>query len=266
MSQDLRDTWDAFAESFERHFERATLQVLRTLVEHGRLGQARDVLELGGGAGGGGLEILARLPAEARFTCTDLSPQMVLRARRRLPQRVEVLEADAQALPFSDGAFDRVVANLNLMIVPDTDRALAETARVLRPGGLYLFSVWGEPERSHQVRVVPELLVELGLPHEVPARSNFHLSAEGPLRARVRAAGFDRVLCAHQQIGVGVLSGEEYAELMLGAHPRVLALLASIRPEQREQLRAAVVQRAEQLLDQGHMLGLDVLWGLARRG
>jgi ubiquinone/menaquinone biosynthesis C-methylase UbiE len=66
--------------------------------------------------------------------------------RRRLQQRVrragldaEVLDAQAESLPFSDGAFDVVVSTLVLCTVNDPHTALHEIARVLRPGGQLLF-------------------------------------------------------------------------------------------------------------------------------
>ena len=265
MNDDLRRRWDAFAEDFEKHFERATLQVGRTLVAHGRLDSARQVLELGGGAGGLSLELLPRLHRDARLTCTDFSPEMVRRARQRLPEQVRVLEADAQALPFEEASFDRVFANMNLMIVPDTDAALSETARVLQPGGIYLFSVWGEPERSHQMRVLPELMEQMGLEMPTPPRSNFHLSDAAALRARLKAAGFDRVLTGNQVISLGLLSGQEYAAMMLENHPSVRQLVAELPPDTAESLRRALVQRVEQLMDAGSLVGLDCLFGVARR-
>jgi SAM-dependent methyltransferase len=51
----------------------------------------------------------------------------------------EVVEAGAEGLPFPDDRFDTAVATLVLCTVPDPSAALAELARVLRPGGRFLF-------------------------------------------------------------------------------------------------------------------------------
>lgn len=48
-------------------------------------------------------------------------------------------EANAEALPFEDASFDTVVSGFVLCSIPDVDAALAEVARVLRPGGRFLF-------------------------------------------------------------------------------------------------------------------------------
>jgi ubiquinone/menaquinone biosynthesis C-methylase UbiE len=47
-------------------------------------------------------------------------------------------QADAHALPFADAAFDTVVCTLGLCAIPDPKKAVAEMARVLRPGGLLI--------------------------------------------------------------------------------------------------------------------------------
>lgn len=90
----------------------------------------RRVLEVG--CGWGELaEWIARETA-AEVVATDLSPRMVELARGR---GIDARLADVQALPFDDGEFDVAVAAWMLYHVPDRDRAAAELARVLRPGG-----------------------------------------------------------------------------------------------------------------------------------
>lgn len=55
-----------------------------------------------------------------------------------------VAAADARAVPLPDAAFDCVVANWMLYHVPDRDRAIAEAARVLRPGGVFVAATFSE--------------------------------------------------------------------------------------------------------------------------
>ena len=62
-------------------------------------------------------------------------------ARREVPK----VAADALALPFADGAFDAVTISFGLRNVADPDRALAELARVTRPGGRLVVCEFGRP-------------------------------------------------------------------------------------------------------------------------
>ncbi|WP_028925331.1 class I SAM-dependent methyltransferase [Pseudonocardia acaciae] len=73
-------------------------------------------------------------------TASDLSPSLLAAAEEAGSARRYRL-ADATALPFADGEFDRVVAYNMLMDVPDMPAAVSEAARVLTPGGLLTVSV-----------------------------------------------------------------------------------------------------------------------------
>jgi SAM-dependent methyltransferase len=88
------------------------------------------VLEVGCGWG----ELAAWIARDtgAAVLAVDISPRMVELARAG---GVDARLADVQQLPFADAEFDVVVAAWMLYHVPDIDRALAEIARVLRPGG-----------------------------------------------------------------------------------------------------------------------------------
>jgi SAM-dependent methyltransferase len=92
------------------------------------------VLEVGCGPADLWRANLDRLP-DVELTLADLSPGMVEAAREAVGDRVAYVVADAQELPLADGSFDLAVANHMLYHVPDRPRALAELARVLRPGG-----------------------------------------------------------------------------------------------------------------------------------
>jgi SAM-dependent methyltransferase len=95
-----------------------------------------DVLEV---AVGTGLN-LPLYPPGVRLTGIEWSPQMLAIARRRadeIGRTADLREADAQALPFPDAAFDTVVCTLSLCAIPDDQRAIAES-RVLKPGGRLL--------------------------------------------------------------------------------------------------------------------------------
>jgi ubiquinone/menaquinone biosynthesis C-methylase UbiE len=92
-------------------------------------GEPRRALEVGCGRG----EFAQRLAgAGVDVVAVDQSERMVELTRAR---GIDARVADVQALPFSNGEFDVVVANFMLYHVPDVDRALAELVRVLRPGG-----------------------------------------------------------------------------------------------------------------------------------
>ena len=106
-----------------------------------------DARVLDCGAGTGLLWQNEAAPRSIELTVTDLSPGMVDAATASATANgfgnVTSRVADIQSLPFDDGTFDLVFANHMLYHVPDPALALAESARVLAPGGTLIASTNG---------------------------------------------------------------------------------------------------------------------------
>lgn len=91
-----------------------------------------DVLEIGCGTG---MMFEHYRASGARVRAVDMDDAFIERAKARVRDGIELLKADAQALPFPDDSFDAAVACLVFCSIPDARAALAEARRVLRPGG-----------------------------------------------------------------------------------------------------------------------------------
>jgi len=133
-------TWGrAFAFGYDFFFARAERGGLRELRRHALSRAAGGTLEIGAGTG---LNHDLYPAAVTELTLTEPFEPMARQLRDKaatMTLPVEVVEAPAEALPFPDASFDTVALTLVLCTVPEPDRALAEIARVLKPGGRFLF-------------------------------------------------------------------------------------------------------------------------------
>ncbi len=114
----------------------------RALVESAGIEPGMEVLDVACGTGN------ASIPAAklaARVTGLDLSPGLLSLARELGADgmvEVDWVEGDAQALPFPDASFDRVISCFGHMFAPDHARTAAELLRVCRPGGRVAIACW----------------------------------------------------------------------------------------------------------------------------
>jgi ubiquinone/menaquinone biosynthesis C-methylase UbiE len=100
---------------------------------------ARDILDVGSGAGQIAKHLLKYADPRAAITCCDLSPEMLRRARARLKSEVPAhVAADLCRLPFADESFDCVTCGYVLEHLPEARPGLAELARVMKPGARML--------------------------------------------------------------------------------------------------------------------------------
>jgi ubiquinone/menaquinone biosynthesis C-methylase UbiE len=100
----------------------------------------KEVLEVGCGHGGGA-SFVKRTLRPRRMTGLDLNPDGIALCRsRHAVEGLDFKEGDAEALPFPDASFDAVLNVESSHCYPDFPRFLSEVARVLKPGGVFLYA------------------------------------------------------------------------------------------------------------------------------
>jgi demethylmenaquinone methyltransferase/2-methoxy-6-polyprenyl-1,4-benzoquinol methylase len=123
MSAGLHRVWKAFT------------------VRHANVRPGMKVLDIAGGTGDLARAFAKRVGAAGEVWLTDINDSMLAEGRDRLLDTgfdLPLAQCDAEKLPFASGYFDRVTVAFGLRNMTHKDVALAEMARVLRPGGQLL--------------------------------------------------------------------------------------------------------------------------------
>lgn len=124
------------------------------------------VLEIGTGQGLGAIFLAGKLK-DASFIAIDNEHDMVEAAAQNvrgagLQDRIRVEWGDALALDFSDESFDTVISITVLHHVPGYERAVAEVARVLKPGGMFMIM-----DLDFKASIFPRLEILFGRPASI---------------------------------------------------------------------------------------------------
>ncbi|MGH3132669.1 MAG: class I SAM-dependent methyltransferase, partial [Gaiellaceae bacterium] len=120
---------------YDRFAKETVWELGPVLVEACGVSAGQRVLDVAAGTGNVAIRAAA---AGAHVTASDLTPENFEAGRKEAAAQgveVEWVEADAEALPFGDGAFDVVTSSLGAMFAPDHQAVADELVRVCRPGG-----------------------------------------------------------------------------------------------------------------------------------
>jgi SAM-dependent methyltransferase len=133
-------SFDVAADAYDGFMGRYSRLLSTQLADLAGVRAGQRALDVGCGTGALTGELVARLGAEA-VSAVDPSRSFVEATAERYPG-VEVREASAAALPFAEGAFDAVLAQLVVHFMRDPVAEIGEMRRVARPGGVVAACVW----------------------------------------------------------------------------------------------------------------------------
>jgi ubiquinone/menaquinone biosynthesis C-methylase UbiE len=176
LRDQLRRMWDGVAPGWGENaafVDARAAAMTETILDLAGLEPGMRVLELAAGAGGGGLAASARVGAGGEVVISDISPRMAAIAAARAEElrvrNVSTRVLDLEQIEEPDESFDAVICREGVMLVPDPAQAVAEIARVLRPGGRVSLSVWGPRAENPWLGVVFDVVsAQLGVPMPPP--------------------------------------------------------------------------------------------------
>jgi ubiquinone/menaquinone biosynthesis C-methylase UbiE len=181
-----------------------------------------SVLELAAGTGIVTRRLRDALPPSAELIASDLNLPMleISRAKFDSGEQVTFQQIDATEIDFGDREFEVVTCQFGVMFFPDKDRSYSEVRRVLKPGGTYLFSVWGPWETNPFARITHEA-VERFFPDDPPGfyRVPFSYHDQTEIRASLSSAGFRDVKVEEVSIRSEIPSPGRFATGLVFGNP-----------------------------------------------
>ena len=177
--------FDGTAVDYDRFMGRYSAGLSAPFADFASVHSGQRVLDVGCGPGALTGELVARL-GEGAVTGVDTSPSYVASARERFPGvRIEL--AQAGALPFGDGGFDAVLAQLVVHFMSDPVHDLGEMARVTRVGGVVAACVWDHAGGTSPLSKFWDVLSALD--PEAPSEAALPGTREGQLAEYLSDAG-----------------------------------------------------------------------------
>jgi ubiquinone/menaquinone biosynthesis C-methylase UbiE len=211
-------------------------------------------LELAAGTGRVTRHLRRVLSPETILIASDLSEDMLAVAKEKLEnESIGWQIINAQELPFGDNSIDLVVCCFGFMFVEDRSKAFAEALRVLRPGGMLIFSTWDKLE-ANGPSFVYRTIVEKYLGEPLPASFNLASSMhdESSIKSLLEEAGFSKIVvekvskqssgCSAKDAATGLtMAGSIYNEIMKRKPEQIDALRTEVEKELAEKYGSAVM-------------------------
>jgi SAM-dependent methyltransferase len=232
-----RQLWGTDPQAWADLAEAHNRPLFEAVLDAASVGDGTRVLDVGCGSG---LALLLATRRGAVPSGIDITPGLLGVARERLPE-ADLRVGDMEALPFGEAAFDAVLGVNAFQFAGDPGRALAEAARVVRPGGRVVASLFAAPERS-QGTVVHAAMSALIPPERADDHAPYALSAPGNLEGALRDAGLRVVADGEVQCAWAYRDVDEAVRALLCSAGGARATEAAGEPAVREVLAGALAR------------------------
>ena len=241
-SDGLRNAWGQIAEKYDRFVTPTHMWVAGEGLRRAAVGRGTGLLDVA--AGSGALSITAaRLGAQV--LAVDISPDMLRLLQRRADAEelsaIKTQVMDGHALQLPDGAFDVAASQYGVMLFPDLTLALREMARVTRPGGRVLLTVFGPPEEiefetffyTAMQAVLPDFQYLPADPVPLP----FQAADPTRLQQLLEQAALSEIRIETITETLQFRSGDEFWNWSIYSHPIGTEVLAQMTESQQDAVR-----------------------------
>jgi ubiquinone/menaquinone biosynthesis C-methylase UbiE len=232
-------SFTASGDAYDRFMGRYSRELAPRFLDFAGIAAGTRALDVGCGSGVLTSALADRLGA-ASVAAADPSESLLAACADRVPD-ADVRRAPAEELPWPDGSFDAVLAQLVLNFVADADAAVSEMSRVAAPGGILASCTWDYAGGMRMLHTFWDAATELDA--QAPAESSMRYRTAEELASLWERSGLNDVETGALEVEVAYDGFDDYWEpFALGVGPAG-AYYASLDPERREALRAGCFTR-----------------------
>ena len=232
----------ADGDGYELSMGRWSRRLAELFIDFAGAADAEKILDVGCGTGSLSFTLATRAP-RSTINGIDFSQAYIDYAKgKNTEPRLTFETGDACAMPYPDGAFDRVLSLLVLHYVREPKKAIAEMRRVARPGATVAATVWDARGGYVGNRIFFDTAAAID-PEAEKNRSRYYthpMTRPGELAAAWRDAGFTDIGESYLTILMEFANFADYWAPVTGKDGPLAAYVNSLAPDMRERFRAAL--------------------------
>ncbi|MEH2071921.1 MAG: methyltransferase domain-containing protein [Nostoc sp.] len=238
-----RDGFSKVAQGYDGAIAQVTSQVNQAILDGVEARAGMRLLDVACGTGWLSADAVKR---GAIVTGLDYTENMLVIARSRCPE-AEFWVGDAENLPFEFDEFEAVVCNFGILHFPEPEKAIAESLRVLKPGGYYAFTCWTPPAHNPFMALILGTVqtygtIDVDLP---PAPPLFRFGDPNECKKILSASGFISVSVTELPINWTFSRPEDVMPTIIASSARLGSILSMQTGQQHHDIENAIIEGAK---------------------
>jgi ubiquinone/menaquinone biosynthesis C-methylase UbiE len=255
--------WNEKASAYDLHAGKITRQAIEPLLDVIDVSPGMQVLDI---ATGPGYLAGAAHMRGAIATGIDNAGSMIAQAKQNYPDAL-FYEGDAESMIFPDKFFDVAICSFGLFYLPEPEKSVSSTHRVLVSGGKYAFTTWAISSNNSLISLIINAIAAHGSNDLTPSEKSPFLRFSEPDECHniLKSNNFTDIEVSELPLFWKPDHPDEVLDMIYKSSVKTDRLLASQNHAAREKIHQHLAQAVSEIIDSGDELSCPVLIATAVR-